>query len=105
MKIVRYFNGSPYSAILRGFVIFLLCAVSVWAVINAAARIKSESKNNAVEICLDWNEVCSLCALNNYPLGDFLERARAIGVTSVALPEESLLSLSESGKIIYFSSR
>lgn len=103
MKIVNTFGSYRHKLRIILPLMLVLCALLGWAVLTAVSRINNESKNDSVEICLDWDEVCSLCALNNYAISDFLERSRAIGVTSVAIAEENLSTLSGSGKIIYFS--
>ena len=103
MKIVNNFANYRGKPVFRGLVILALSALFIWTAVSCVLRIGSEAKNDTVEICVDWDEVCDLCALNGYPPGDFLERSRAIGAASVALGEETLSSLSCSGKVVFFS--
>ncbi len=83
--------------------ILLSAIVALWAVVTAARRAKAEAANATVEICLDWDEVNRLCNENSYPLINFLDRCKAIGVSSIVVNEETLASLTASGNVIFFS--
>lgn len=89
--------------LLKAAVYVAAAVILIWVAVSAYTRIRSEYRNNTVEICLDFDEVTALCAVNNYPLGDFLERSKAIGVASAVINEDTLSSLSLSEKIIYFA--
>lgn len=92
----KYFNKITIKAV-------ILAGIFVLSFLLVFQRIKSERKNNDVEICLSFEEVYDLCFVNNYDFVDFLKRAQAIGVTSVSISEEPLYSLENSGKLIFYS--
>jgi hypothetical protein len=77
----------------------LLGTILLWAVVTGFQRARSERGNNVVEISVEWDDVVELCRLNNYSLNIFLERAKAIGVTSIIVNEDTLASLSRKGEI------
>jgi hypothetical protein len=82
---------------------FILACIIILACLVLSERITNERKNNNVEISLSFEEVFDLCSFYNYDLSDFLKRAEAIGITSVSINEETLNSLSFSGKIAFYS--
>jgi len=102
MTISRLFAGYFERSVVKAVAAAAAAALLVWTGASTVSRLKSESKNHSVEICLDYSEVCALCALNGYPQGDFLERCAAIGAASASLDEETPSSLAESGKIVFF---
>lgn len=85
-----------------GFACILIAVVLVWTAVTLVSRARAERDNKAVEICLDLNEVIAYCQLNKYPLKDFAQRCRAIGVSGLVLGEESIGSMASGGKLIYF---
>jgi hypothetical protein len=90
----------------KTLIVGLLCAaLAVWVIFVLKDRVEDESANNAVEICLDFDETNDLCIRNGYSFSDFIERAKAIGITSLAIGEENLQSLAQSGRVISFSSQ
>ena len=88
--------------IINTVIAILVGAVIIWAAATGMARHASERKNRTVEICIDIDEADDLCRRNNYSTADFLQRCRAIGVVSVAISEEPLSSLENTGKIVRF---
>jgi hypothetical protein len=102
MKISNILTGN----VLKKVVFCAVVGVTFfWTVFTSLDRVKAENANRAVELCLDLDEVTDLCYLNSYPLEDFLKRAAAIGVSSFALKEETIGSLSASDDIIRFSNQ
>lgn len=82
---------------------FILIAVaSLWTLVTIVSRVRAESRNTSVDVCLDLNEVISYCQLNKYPVTDFMQRCRAIGVSSLVLGEETVAGLTAGGKVMYF---
>ncbi len=79
---------------------FALLALVAFAVFK---RAQSENGNKTVELCLDFEEAADICARNGYPLESFLERCRAIGVSSLSLSEENIGSLTTSGEALFVS--
>ena len=81
----------------------ILACIIILACLVLFERVTNERKNNNVEISLSFEEVFDLCSFYNYDFSDFLKRAEAIGVTSVSVNEETLNSLSFSGKLAFYS--
>jgi hypothetical protein len=73
--------------------------VAVWTLVTVANRVIVEQLNNTVELCLDLDATVDLCQKNGYRLAEFLQRCRLVGVTSVAVGEETLSSLAATGSI------
>ncbi|MHB9155735.1 MAG: DUF5693 family protein, partial [Endomicrobiales bacterium] len=94
---------APRSGVKTAVIFLLLGAAAVWAMQTVFERVRAERRNKTVEICLDLDELLDYCQLNNYPVVDFLERARAIGSSSLAVSEETVATLSRSGKIVFFT--
>lgn len=90
-----------YSKILLILIFILL---SYWVLKSIINKYYFEKLNNTVEICVEYNQIKYLCERERYPLEDFLERIKAIGVSSVVIDEETFLTLQADNKINYFSS-
>lgn len=74
----------------------LLCALFL-----AVGRHKTEARNRAVELTLDYNEIQNLSFSSGVPMPQLLERFKAAGVTGVAVNEETLGDLVAAGEAKY----
>ncbi|MFH2070567.1 MAG: DUF5693 family protein [Elusimicrobiota bacterium] len=84
-------------------IIILLAVLLVWAARQTYKRIKYDARNNAVEVCVDLSGVQRYCQSMLYDTGNFLERLRTMGVSSIVISEETIDSLERANKIVYFS--
>ena len=73
-------------------VIFLGLAASLY---SAAMRWRTETRNRAVEIVLDFAEVREVAAAEGRTVGDALRRFRKAGVSSIAIQEDTIAGLIE----------
>jgi len=74
----------------RVFVVALLVIGLLASGFVAVQRYRTESRNKAVELVVDWDEVQQLAASTGTTPVDVLKRFKASGVTSVAVSEETL---------------
>lgn len=87
--------------------------VAVLLIVSAVAyslvlRHRQEKMNRSVEICINWKETLDFTDHSklrdpNLNLSSFLERCKIMGVSSIALEEETLEDYISRGKIIFFS--
>lgn len=63
----------------------------------AVQRYRAESRNKAVEIVVDWDEVQQIAAATGKSPADVLKRFKAAGVTSVAITQETLKDAIQNG--------
>jgi len=81
-------------------VCLLLLAVSVAAALLAsAARLRLEAENRTVALILDYDQVRHLAAVGGLTTRELLERMKRVGVTHVAVSEQTLCSALESGEV------
>ena len=85
---------------LRYSCIVLLVISLIAASYNLTRRIHAENVSRAVDVVVDYQQLSSLAASQGISLDLALEKIKAAGATSVALPEETLISLKEQGKLI-----
>ncbi|MBN1823680.1 MAG: hypothetical protein JW803_05110 [Endomicrobiales bacterium] len=87
-----------------GKYLFFLAAgiLFAWLTHGLHGRIALENVNNKVELCVNLREAVSLCVNTGYPLKDLLQRFRTIGVSSLALNEETIGSLASDERIIFY---
>jgi len=84
--------------------IIILSIILVFFIVKQLAlRWLFEASNNYVEVCVDYKQLLAISLKNNYKIDYLLDRVKTIGVTSAVLEEETVDSLNERGKIIYFS--
>lgn len=74
----------------RVVIIALLIVGLAAAGFVAVQRYRTESKNRAVEIVVDWDEVQQIASATGTSPVDVLKRFKASGVTSVAVSEKTL---------------
>lgn len=65
----------------------------------AVQRYKTEARNRAVEIVVDWDEVQSIAAATGTSPVDVLKRFKGAGVTSVAVSEQTLSDAISNGQV------
>lgn len=66
----------------------------------AVQRYRTESRNRAVEIVVDWDEVQQIASATGTKPADVLKRFKSSGVTSVAIAEETLKDAITDGEAI-----
>jgi len=84
-------------------IIIISVILALVAIRQLALRWMFEANNNYVEVCVDYKQLLGISIKNNYKIDYLLDRVKAIGITSVVLEEETVDSLNERGKIIYFT--
>jgi len=67
--------------------------------VTAGKRWRVEHGNRAVELALDYEEVKALAGGEGTPLEDLLVRFKSAGVTSVAITEDTLAGLRDTGRL------
>lgn len=86
----------------RNWMLWLLLLPGlISAFILAGNRYRLESRNKAVELTLDFDELQSLSASSGTPMPALLERFKALGVTSIAVTEMLLGDLVSTGQVSY----
>ena len=65
----------------------------------AVQRHRVESRNKAVEIVVDWDEVQQIAAATGNSPSDVLKRFKAAGVTSVAIAEQTFQNAIDNGQV------
>lgn len=83
----------------RWFLWLLVLLAAAAALTAASVRWHVESRNRSVEITLDYQEVRRLAAASGEPIERVLQRFRDVGVTSVALTEETVADLEDNRRI------
>ena len=76
------------------------------AILAAAAvlfAMAASQRERIVVVALDAEEAAALCAKTGYPIGDFWERAKAVGVAAAILREEPLSALIDRGDVLHFT--
>jgi hypothetical protein len=84
---------------LQEFCIILIVIGMIAATFALYMRIRVEQHNKAVDIILEYDEVVSLAGSSGLSVKDTLTMLHNAGATSVALPEDTLKSLDDSGEI------
>jgi hypothetical protein len=80
--------------------LYILIAVGAVSGLYAAAqRYQVEQRNRRVELTLDYAEVKQLAQLTGQTLDDTLTRFKAVGVTSIAVTEDTLSNLELVGEV------
>lgn len=74
----------------------ILVAVVVSSVISIG-RINVESKNNSLDIVVDYNELEQMAKQSDHDMAWWLDEFKKMGINKVGLSEESLHSLMDSG--------
>lgn len=90
-----------WSSTLRRRVFWTAVVLGSIAVIKLVWNLSRDPK--PALMALSAQEAAALCFRERYPLDDFLERAKAIGVGAVFLRDQTLASASERGEILSFS--
>lgn len=85
---------------IKKILLFVLVIGIAASGIVAIQRIKVESRNKAVDIVVDYDEISQLAAASGKPVSEVLSTLKANGVTSVAVSEETFGDLIKSG-ILY----
>jgi len=80
--------------------LYVCCLVSVFIV---AKRINIENKYKEVEFVLGYDDMVNLCKISGQNIEDVAIKIKGVGVTSIAINEDTLKSLSEEGKVIFLS--
>lgn len=81
-------------------VLFVLIALGVLAGLFAASkRYSVEQKNRRVELALEFTEVKQLAQLSGQPFDSVLKRFKDAGATSLAVTEDTLISLETQGDL------
>ena len=83
----------------RVVIIALLIVGLVASGFVAVKRYETESRNKAVEIVVDWDEVQQIAAATGNSPVDVLKRFKSAGVTSVAITEETLRDAIDDGAV------
>lgn len=83
----------------RVFVVALLVMGLLASGYVAVQRYRTESRNKAVELVVDWDEVQQMAASTGTNPTDVLKRFKAAGVTSVAVSEETLQDAIDDGLV------
>lgn len=65
----------------------------------AVQRYRTESKNKAVELVVDWDEVQQMAAASGTTPVEVLRRFKAVGITSVAVSQETLKDAIDNGQV------
>ncbi len=79
--------------------LFIIIIVGLFTtMVTIFQRVSIESENKTVEFTLDYNEVKKLALQSDEDLKWWLEKFRDLGVSSVALNEETFNTLTEDGK-------
>ncbi len=69
------------------------------ALVAASDRYRVEMRNRRVELTLDYPELRALAAMNNQPLTALLSKFRQLGVSGLAINEDTVASLEQAGAI------
>jgi len=85
--------------------IFFIIVALVAAGIITYNRFKSESNFKQVELVMSLNELRELSYQEGYDEIELLAKIKHSGINSIAIHEDSLESLTLSGKILYFSDK
>ncbi len=83
----------------RAFPALCIALGLVAALYALAQRFRLEQRNRAVELAIDASDAQALADSEGLSFVDVLERFRKVGVTSVAVSEETLVNLRDAGKI------
>jgi len=80
----------------------LLLLVIGWvgAVLALVPRLRTEATTRHVDIVIDYNEMVALAGIEGLPLRDVFHRMQQEQVTGVALQEETLADLVQTGSVI-----
>src|SRR5437879_2791006 len=76
----------------------LLLAGILAAAYPLALRYRAESRNRAVELVMDFNQVRVLASATGHPLDEALRSARAAGASGIAVTEQLLGDLASVGR-------
>src|SRR3989339_1227484 len=63
-------------------------------------RYKIERSNTAVELCVDWDEIQDSCSRQGYSPDAYLAQIRMMGISSIGVHEETVLSAQQNGLFI-----
>lgn len=82
------------------FVLALFLSLGLIAALIAAGdRYRVEMRNRRVELALDYQEVRALAAMNDVPLTALLSKFRQLGVSGLAINEDTVANLEQAGAI------
>jgi len=85
------------------WILYFLIALSLGAVLYLnSQRVLAEQRNHRVEIVADFDSLVSLSSLTGTPLNQVLSLISKSGVTSLAVPEDNLITLARAGKLVYY---
>lgn len=84
----------------RAFPLLCIALGLIAALYAMAQRFRLEQRNRAVELAMDASDAQALADSEGLTLVDVLKRFRQVGVTSVAVSEETLVNLRDAGKIV-----
>lgn len=90
------------SAGLRRDALGALLAVAGAAAVTSLA-LDAESSGRVLSVALEADDAVAVCRRSSYPLGDFLDRARAMGASAVVLREKPVSYLAERGEVLLFT--
>ncbi|MCS6861723.1 MAG: DUF5693 family protein, partial [Abditibacteriales bacterium] len=84
----------------RAFPLLCVAIGLITALYAIGQRFRVEQRNRAVELAIDANDAQALADSEGLSLAEVLERFRKVGVTSVAVSEETLVNLRDAGKVV-----
>ena len=84
----------------RAFPLLCIAIGLITALYAIAQRFRLEQRNRAVELAIDASDAQALADSEGLSFVDVLERFRKVGMTSVAVSEETLVNLRDAGKIV-----
>lgn len=86
---------------IRRLILIVILIVGLAAsVLVAVQRFKVESRNRAVDIVIDYNEVAQIVAGSGMSPVDVLRRLKTAGVTGVAVTEQTMRDLIANGSVV-----
>ncbi|MGE5594062.1 MAG: DUF5693 family protein [Betaproteobacteria bacterium] len=95
--------AGPWRA--RKLWVWMLITAVLASMYIAVGRVAVERSNRQVELVMDYDAAVEMCRASGYPVDTFLRRAKAAGLTSVALNERTIGDLIEEGKVRAFTGR
>ncbi|MFH0886529.1 MAG: DUF5693 family protein, partial [bacterium] len=85
---------------------YFLAGVLIIAVVAAAGltlqRLVAETNNNRVAIIMDYSDLQKLSLLEGQPIGKILSDFKKIGLTSIAITEDTPETLQQNGIVAWF---
>ncbi len=89
------------TSMLKGVLVIILIISTLATAFMLFKRINTERANIGVDLVVDYNESLSLAGATGTPLVDVLKNMHDAGASTVALQEETLLTLESQGEISF----